>query len=107
MPGPNVLTRTEDLQSGLVRGGFSDLQLAVATRILANYVIGAALTEATWRRTADPQAPAQARRQITANPTAYPTLNTSGHLDAARWNDDLFERGLDAILAITPRQETG
>lgn len=105
MLGPNVLARTEYLQSALVRGGSTDLQLAVTTRMLANYVIGAALTEATWRRTANPRAQLEARRQVTANPTAYPTLHTSGHLDAVRWSDDdLFERGLDAILAIAPRQ---
>ncbi|MEU6078427.1 TetR/AcrR family transcriptional regulator C-terminal domain-containing protein [Micromonospora sp. NPDC047074] len=101
MLGPNVLARTEYLQSALLRGGLTDLRLAVTTRMLANYVIGAALTEATWRQTADP--PAQAREHVTANPAAYPTLNASGHLDAARWSDDdLFERGLDAILATTP-----
>ncbi|MGK5518415.1 TetR/AcrR family transcriptional regulator C-terminal domain-containing protein [Micromonospora sp. URMC 107] len=104
MLGPNVLARTEFLQSALVRGGFSDHRLAVATRLLANYVIGAALTEATWRQTADPHARAEARRHITANPAAYPTLGASGHLDDARWDDDdLFEHGLDAILATAPR----
>lgn len=102
MLGPRVLARTEFLQSALSRGGFADLNLAVTTRVLANYVIGAALTETAFRGTTDPQMRAQARRHITANPTAYPTLNASGHLDADRWNDDeLFDRGLDAILAAT------
>ncbi|MEH1014817.1 TetR/AcrR family transcriptional regulator [Micromonospora sp. CPCC 206060] len=106
MLGPNVLARTEYLQSALVRGGFSGLQLTVTTRLLANYVIGTALTEATWHRTTAPQPQAQARRRITANPTAYPTLNASGHLDAERWcDDDLFEHGLNAILATSPRRE--
>ncbi|MER7419310.1 TetR/AcrR family transcriptional regulator C-terminal domain-containing protein [Micromonospora peucetia] len=104
MLGPNVLARTEFLQSALVRGGFADRRLAVATRLLANYVIGAALTEATWRQTADPHARAEARRHITANPAAYPTLGDSGHLDDARWSDDeLFDDGLDIILATGPR----
>jgi AcrR family transcriptional regulator len=99
MLGPNVLTRTEFLQAALTRGGLSELQLAVTTRLLANYVIGAALTEATWRRTADPQAQREARRHVTADPAAYPTLNASGHLDAERWDVDvLFDRGLDVIL---------
>lgn len=103
MLGPNVLARTEYLQSALVRGGFSGLQLTVATRVLANYVIGAALTEATWHQTTAPQTQKEARRHITANPAAYPTLNASGHLDTDRWSDDdLFERGLDAILAAPP-----
>jgi Tetracyclin repressor-like, C-terminal domain len=104
MLGPNVLMRTEYLQSALVRSGFTALQLAVATRLLANYVIGAALTEATWRLAVAPAAQTEARRHITANPGAYPTLNASGHLDTTRWSDDdLFEHGLDAIFAIEPQ----
>lgn len=100
--GPNVLARTEFLQSALSRGGLTDLHLAVTTRLLANHVIGSALTEATFRRTSDPGLRLDARRHITADPTAFPTLNASGHLDANRWNDDeLFEHGLDAILATT------
>ena len=106
MLGPRVLARTEFLQSALQRGGFVEVSLAVLTRVLANYVIGAALTEATFRGTPESQARAQARRHITANPAAYPVLNASGHLDADRWNDDeLFDRGLDAILAATPTKE--
>jgi AcrR family transcriptional regulator len=104
MLGPNVLARTEFLQAALLRGGFSGVRLTVTTRVLANYVIGAALTEATWRRTVDPRSRAEARRRIATNPAAYPTLNASGHLDDVRWNDDdVFDQGLDAILAITPR----
>jgi AcrR family transcriptional regulator len=103
MLGPNVLARTEFLQAALVRGGRSGRDLAVLTRVLADYVIGAALTEATWRRTADPRARADARRRIAAEPGAYPTLAGSGHLDDGRWSDDeLFGRGLDAILRIAP-----
>jgi hypothetical protein len=78
MLGPNVLARTEYLQSALVRGGLSGLRLAVTTRMLANSVIGAALTEATWRQAAH-----------------------HGTQTEARWSDDdLFERGLDGILAV-------
>nr|WP_305070593.1 TetR/AcrR family transcriptional regulator C-terminal domain-containing protein [Micromonospora tarensis] len=106
MLGPNVLARTEFLQAALVRGGLDGLQLAVATRMLANYVIGAALTEATWHQTADPQARAAARNQIAALSDAYPTLNASGHLDHSRWNDDvLFEEGLNGILRATRRND--
>ncbi|MFG1953455.1 TetR/AcrR family transcriptional regulator C-terminal domain-containing protein [Micromonospora sp. NPDC048830] len=102
MLGPNVLARTEFLQSALVRGGHAGLHLAVATRMLANYVIGAALTEATWRQTADPQARISARDHIAASADAYPTLNASGHLDDSRWNDDvLFEEGLNRVLLAT------
>jgi AcrR family transcriptional regulator len=105
MLGPNVLARTEFLQAALVRGGFAGWQLAVVTRLLANFVIGAALTEATWQRTSDPEARAAARRRITAEPAAYPTLVASGHLDDGRWSDDpLFDRGIAAILAV-PRAD--
>ena len=107
MLGPNVLARTEFLQSALVRGGYCGLQLAVATRMLANYVIGASLTEATWQQTADPQARAAARQYIAASADAYPTLNASGHLDDTRWNDDLlFEEGLAGILLTAARTGT-
>lgn len=78
--------------------------MAATTRLPANYVIGTALTEATWHRTTALGTQTQARQHITADPTAYPTLNASGHLDADRWNDDaLFEHGLDTILASKPR----
>ncbi|MEE6261595.1 TetR/AcrR family transcriptional regulator C-terminal domain-containing protein [Plantactinospora sonchi] len=107
MLGPNVLARTEFLQSALVRGGYSGLPLAVVTRTLANYVIGAALTEATWRRSANPRLRAAARDHVAASADAYPTLNASGHLDADRWSDDLlFEEGLNSILAARrPRDD--
>lgn len=102
MLGPNVLARTEFLQAALVRGGFTGMELAVTTRIVANYVIGAALTEATWRQSEDPEARTEARRHLAAKHVAYPTLIASGHLDDERWSDDdLFERGLDAILGCT------
>ncbi|MBM0231923.1 TetR/AcrR family transcriptional regulator C-terminal domain-containing protein [Micromonospora sp. STR1_7] len=107
MLGPNVLARTEFLQSALVRGGCHGRQLAVATRMLANYVIGASLTEATWHRSADPHARAAARDHIAASANAYPTLNASGHLDDTRWNDDLlFEEGLNGILLAAARTGT-
>ncbi|MEU8815390.1 TetR/AcrR family transcriptional regulator C-terminal domain-containing protein [Actinoplanes sp. NPDC048796] len=92
MLGPNVLARTEFLQATLIRGGLTGHDLAVATRLLANFVVGAAATAAV----ADP---AQARRHITADPGAYPTLTASGHLDPGEWNDDdLFESGLHVLL---------
>jgi len=101
MLGPNVLARTEFLQAALVRGGLSGFRLAVVTRLLANYVIGAALTEATWKAADRPEARSDARRHLADNPDAYPTLIDSGHLDDARWGeDDLFRKGIDAILGL-------
>ncbi|MEU8657402.1 TetR/AcrR family transcriptional regulator [Actinoplanes philippinensis] len=90
--GPNVLARTEFLQAALVRGGRTGEALAVTTRLVANFVIGAAVTEAAWQP--------GARGRITEAAGAYPTLAGSGHLDTARWPDDLlFRRGLDVLLA--------
>ncbi|XVV13308.1 TetR/AcrR family transcriptional regulator [Actinoplanes sp. CA-131856] len=90
--GPNVLARTEFLQTTLMRGGLAGHALAVATRLLANYVIGAAATTPV-------SDPGQARRHITADPAAYPTLTASGHLDPGQWDDDdLFASGLDVLL---------
>ena len=95
MLGPNVLSRTEFLQTCLIRGGYSGERLAVTTRLLANYVIGAAVTETAGRHTPG----TSAREHLTAAPGAYPTLIESGHLDAARWPEEtLFDRGLDVIL---------
>ncbi|MEU4420772.1 TetR/AcrR family transcriptional regulator C-terminal domain-containing protein [Actinoplanes sp. NPDC024001] len=75
--GPHVLARTEFLQGALGRGGHRDLDLEVITRVVANYVIGAAVTEATWRRTAT---------------------------GPAAWDEDLlFDRGLDMILRSGPQ----
>ncbi|MEU4645746.1 hypothetical protein [Micromonospora sp. NPDC023814] len=102
-----ALARTEFLQSALVRGGCCGLQLAVATRMLANHVIGASLTEATWHQTTDPDARAVARDYVAASANAYPTLNASGHLDDTRWDDDLlFEEGLNGILSTAARTGT-
>jgi hypothetical protein len=52
------------------------VRLAVVTRLLANFVIGSALTEATWRQTAP-----------------------AGASDPDWTDDELFDRGLDTILA--------
>ncbi|MCZ7437400.1 TetR/AcrR family transcriptional regulator C-terminal domain-containing protein [Micromonospora sp. WMMC241] len=99
MLGPNVLARTEFLQAALARGGCRGRRLAVVTRMLANFVVGASLTEATWRRTANPEVRAAARDHVASHADAYPTLTATGHLDDTRWSDDLlFEEGLTALL---------
>ncbi|GAA0421620.1 TetR family transcriptional regulator [Actinoplanes capillaceus] len=99
MLGPNVLTRTEFLQAALTRSGLTGERLAVTTHLLANFVIGSAVTEAAWPHDDDTPGAPTARQRITADPAAYPTLTDSGHLDSARWpTDTLFEKGLDTIL---------
>ncbi|WP_206337762.1 TetR family transcriptional regulator [Streptomyces sp. WAC 06738] len=102
MLGPNVLARTEFLQSALVRGGLTGRALALATHLLANYAIGAALVEATWQRGRDPAVRAEAQAHLAARTDLYPTLNEHGHLDD-RWPDEeLFAAGVHTILgAVT------
>ncbi len=102
--GPNVLARTEFIQAMLVRSGLSGLDLASGTRQLANFVIGAAMTDATWRRLDDPALVAKARAHIIGLGDLYPTLSTSGFIDNEWPDDELFEAGLDRLLdTLVPR----
>jgi Tetracyclin repressor-like, C-terminal domain len=105
MLGPNVLARTEFLQAMLIRAGLTGVELATATRLLADFVIGSAMSEATWRRLDDGLV-ARARDHITGRGELYPTLSASGFVDTEQWsNDDLFRLGLDRVLeTLTPSQ---
>ncbi|WP_106192514.1 TetR/AcrR family transcriptional regulator [Umezawaea tangerina] len=99
MLGPNVLARTEFLQATLTRAGLSGIDLASATSVLAEFVIGAAITETTWLRLNDPAALAKARTHIAGLSRLYPTLNATGFVDRTQWSeDDLFRFGLDRVL---------
>jgi AcrR family transcriptional regulator len=101
--GPNVLARTEFLQAMLTRAGLSGIDLASASQLLANFVIGAAMADATWRRLDDPAVLSRARAHITGLRDVYPTLSTSGFVDRAWTDDDLFCLGLDRVLdTLTP-----
>ncbi|MFD2417857.1 TetR/AcrR family transcriptional regulator [Amycolatopsis pigmentata] len=96
--GPNVLARTEFLQAMLVRAGLSGKELATATSLLVDFVIGAAMNGATWRLLDNPAVLAKARAHITGLKELYPTLSTYGFVDG-RWSqDELFHLGLDQIL---------
>ncbi|MET8999240.1 TetR/AcrR family transcriptional regulator [Amycolatopsis sp. NPDC004169] len=96
--GPNVLARTEFIQAMLVQAGLAGLELAAATRTLAGFVLGASLADATWRRLDDPAAIAKVRAHILASAERYPTLSTSGFVDAGWPDDELFAVGLDRVL---------
>lgn len=101
MLGPNVLARTEFLQSTLARAGLTGQALAAATHGLANLTIGSALTESTWR--AEPQiSQAAAHAHINANAVTYPTLAANAHL-ADPDSDALFAQAVDYFLAGLPR----
>ncbi|MFI7672571.1 TetR/AcrR family transcriptional regulator [Actinophytocola sp. NPDC049390] len=94
MLGPNVLARTEFLQSTLARSGRTGQALAAATHGLANLTIGAALTESTWHGDL-PQT--SAHELIQANADRYPTLAATRHLDAPG-QDALFDQAVRAFL---------
>jgi AcrR family transcriptional regulator len=100
--GPNVLARTEFLQAMLTRAGLSGIDLASGTRLLASFVIGAAMVDATWRRLDDPAVLDKARAHITGLRELYPTLNTSGFVDGAWSDDDHFRVGLERVLDTLP-----
>ncbi|MFC4852450.1 TetR/AcrR family transcriptional regulator [Actinophytocola glycyrrhizae] len=95
MLGPNVLARTEFLQSTLARSGRTGAALAAATHGLANLTVGAALTESTWHG----QLPrTSAYELIRANADRYPTLAANHHLDAPD-QDALFDQAVRTFLA--------
>ncbi|MCR6483580.1 TetR/AcrR family transcriptional regulator C-terminal domain-containing protein [Amycolatopsis sp. OK19-0408] len=96
--GPNVLARTEVIQAKLVQAGLAELELAAATRTLAGFVLGASLADATWHRLDDPSAIAKVRAHILDSAERYPTLSTSGFVDAGWPDDELFVFGLDRVL---------
>lgn len=92
--GPNVLSRTEFLQSTLAGAGLRGGELAAATHGIANLAIGSALTESTWHAS-DQHA---AHRHIKDRARTYPTLAGNDHLDAPDW-DAMFDRALGCLLA--------
>jgi AcrR family transcriptional regulator len=96
--GPNVLARTEFIQAALVRSGLAGLELASATRTLAGFVLGSSMADATWRRLEDPAAIAKVRAHILDSAERYPTLSSSGFVEAKWPDDELFGFGLDRIL---------
>ncbi|KAA2265392.1 TetR/AcrR family transcriptional regulator [Solihabitans fulvus] len=96
--GPNVLARIEFLQAMLTRAGRSGMELASATRLLSDFVIGTAMTDATWLRLDDPDVLDKARAHIVGLRERYPTLSTSGFVEGAWSNDDLFQHSLSRIL---------
>ena len=97
--GPNVLARTEFVQAMLVRAGLSGIDLASATSLLSGFVIGAVTLDTTWRRLDDPAVLAKAQAHITGLGERYPTLSTSGFVEGAWTDDDLFRHALDRVLA--------
>jgi hypothetical protein len=101
MLGPNVLARTEFLQSTLARAGLTGPALVAATHGLANLTIGSALTESTWH-TEPRVAQSAAHDHILANSAAYPTLAANDHMNNPDL-DTLFTHAVDCFLTgLTP-----
>jgi AcrR family transcriptional regulator len=97
--GPNMLARTEFLQATLTRAGLSGVDQAAAGSLLSQFVIGAAVTESTWRRAHDPAVLRRVREHVAAQEDRYPTLSGSGFVDRSRWTEDeLFALGLARVL---------
>ncbi|MEV8378836.1 TetR family transcriptional regulator [Kribbella sp. NPDC056861] len=96
--GPNVLTRTEYIQAKLVEDGLAGKDLAAVTHTLAGLVLGSAMADATWQRIDDPAAIAKVRAHILDSADRYPTLSTSGFVDAGWSDNELFALGLDRVL---------
>ena len=78
--------------------------LASATSLLSEFVIGAAMTESSWRRLDSPAFLEKARAHITGHGELYPTLRSSGFVDRTQWSaDELFALGLDRVLDVVMR----
>lgn len=102
--GPNVLARTEFLQSTLARAGLTGPRLVAATHGLANLTIGSALTESTWH-TASHVSQQAARAHLTARAADYPTLAASDHLGDPDL-DVLFGQAVDTFVAGLTSKDT-
>ena len=95
--GPNVLERTEFMHTALKRAGLTGVSLASAAYGLSHYVIGSAVTEASWHQRDEQAVQDAAARYVHANRDAYPTLSEQGHPSDLDW-DTAFSRGLGYLL---------
>lgn len=102
--GPNILARLERLGHILSGAGVADADLNVAIWSLWNYVIGATGTRASFERSDEDMAAAQAR--LTGLSERYPTIERSRLLLDSDW-DGAFRKGLDFLLdGLAPRPKT-
>jgi AcrR family transcriptional regulator len=99
--GPNMLLRLERLSQALSRAGVADADLNAAIWSLWNYVMGATITRASFDRTDDDRAAAQAH--LTRLNTRTPTIERTRLLLDNDW-DGAFRKGLGFLLdGIAPR----
>lgn len=95
--GPNVLHRTEFLHAALLRAGLTGPHLTAAAHGLSHYVIGSAMTQASWRHHDENAVREAADQHLQANRAAYPTLADHGHASGDDW-EAVFTKGLDYLL---------
>jgi AcrR family transcriptional regulator len=105
MLGPNVLARTEFLHAVLADAGFTPPHMTSAAYALANYVIGAALTQTAWQSRDGSDTYTTANQHLHRQRDRYPVLNARGYMVQDDW-DANFRRGvtyiLDGIAAAKP-----
>jgi AcrR family transcriptional regulator len=97
MLGPNVLRRTEFTHATLRRAGLTGPDLTSAAYGLSHYVIGSALTQASWQRRDEDAVHDAATRHVRGSRDAYPTLAEHGHPSDFDW-DTTFTEGLNYLL---------
>jgi AcrR family transcriptional regulator len=95
--GPNVLERTEFMHAALKRAGLTGPHLTSAAYGLSHYVIGSAVTQASWHQRDVAAVQEAATRYVHANRHAYPSLADHGHPSDLDW-DSAFDRGLGYFL---------
>ncbi|MFC5186704.1 TetR/AcrR family transcriptional regulator [Actinomadura harenae] len=98
MLGPNVLARTEFLHATLRRAGLGGAPLTAAAYGLSHFVIGAAISQASWRGSDESSTRDAADRILAAERDRYPTLADHGHPSDNDW-DDAFRRGLGYLIS--------
>jgi AcrR family transcriptional regulator len=95
--GPNVLERTEFMHATLRDAGLTGPELTSAAYGLSHYVIGSAVTQASWHRQDERAADDAASRHVQENRGTYPTLAEQGHPSDLDW-DSAFTQGLNYLL---------
>ncbi|WP_034484148.1 TetR/AcrR family transcriptional regulator [Actinomadura oligospora] len=97
MLGPNVLARTEFLHATLRRAGLTGAPLTAAAYGLSHFVVGAAISQASWRGSDESSTRDAADQILAADRDSYPTLAEHGHPSDNDW-DAAFRRGLDYLI---------
>lgn len=100
--GPNILVRLERLGKCLLAAGVADADINAAIWSLWNYVIGAAVTRASFGPS--PKERADSQHRLAELSTLYPTIGRSRLLLDDDW-DGTFHKGLDFLIdGLAPKR---